>query len=68
MVRRFGWLRASTLASFDAAPVKMMAPKGAVVFGDPSRMIDSARAVAHQCGSELHTTSRVLTIADQNSP
>jgi hypothetical protein len=68
MVRRFGWLWTSTLASFDAPPMKMKAPKGAAVFGDPSRMIDLARAVAHQCNGELHMTSRVLTIADQNSP
>jgi hypothetical protein len=42
--------------------------KGAVVFGDPSRMVDSARPAAHRLGGELHTAARVLTIADQNSP
>jgi hypothetical protein len=66
--RRFGWLRASTPASFGAPPVKMKAPKGAAVFGDPSGMVDSAQAAAHRCGGELHTVARVLTIADQNSP
>jgi hypothetical protein len=66
-VRRFGWLQAPTLASSNAPPVKMKAPKGAAVFGDPSGMVDSARAVAHQCDDELHTTTRVSTIADQNS-
>jgi hypothetical protein len=55
-------------ASSGARPVKMKAPKGAEVFGDPSGMVDSTRAVAHRCGSELHMVARVLTIADQNSP
>jgi hypothetical protein len=55
-------------ASSGAPPVKMKAPKGAAVFDDPSRMIDSARAVAHWCGGELHIVARVSTIADQNSP
>jgi hypothetical protein len=64
--RRFGWLRASTLASSSALPVKMKAPKGAAVFGDPSEMVDLARAAAHRCGNELHTAARVSTIADQN--
>jgi hypothetical protein len=42
--------------------------KGVVVFGDPSGMVDSARAVADWRGGELHTAARVLTIANQNSP
>jgi hypothetical protein len=67
MVRRFGWLRASTPASSVAPPVKMKEPKGAAVFGDPSGTVDSARAAAHWRGSELHTAARVLTIVDQNS-
>jgi hypothetical protein len=64
----FGWLRASTLASSGAPLVKIKAPKGAAVFGDPSGMVDSARAAAHRRGNELHMTARVLTIVDQNSP
>jgi hypothetical protein len=67
-VRQFGWLQASTPGSSGAPPVKMKAPKGAAVFGDPCGTVDSARAVSHQCGGELHSTARVLTIADQNSP
>jgi hypothetical protein len=67
-VRQFGWLGASTPASSGAPPVKMKAPKGAAVFGDPSGMVDSARAVAHRHDGELHMAARVLTIADQNSP
>jgi hypothetical protein len=55
-VRRFGWLRASTSASSGAPPVKMKAPKGAMVFGDPSGTVDLARA------------ARDLAIEDQNSP
>jgi hypothetical protein len=46
--------------------VKIKAPKGAAIFSDPSGMVDSARAVAHRCGSELHRPARVSTIADQN--
>jgi hypothetical protein len=44
------------------------APKGVAVFGDPSGTVDSARAVAHQRGGELHMAARVSTIVDQNSP
>jgi hypothetical protein len=65
-VRRFGRLRASTPASSGAPPVKIKAPKGAAVFGDPFEMADSARAVAHWRGCELHTAARVLTIVYQN--
>jgi hypothetical protein len=68
MVRWFSWLRASTPASSSAPPMKMKAPKGVAVFGDPSGMVDSARVASHRRGGELHTTARVLTIADQNSP
>jgi hypothetical protein len=66
-VRRFSWLRASMPATSGAPPVKMKAPKGAAVFGDPFGMVDSARAAKHRRGDELHTVARVLTIADQNS-
>jgi hypothetical protein len=66
-VRRFSWLRASTPATSGAPPVKMKAPKRAAVFSDPFGMVDSTRAAKHRCGDELHTTARVLTIADQNS-
>jgi hypothetical protein len=45
--------------------VKMKAPKGASVFVDPSGMVDSAWAVAHRCGSDIHMAARVSTIADQ---
>jgi hypothetical protein len=42
--------------------------KGAAVFGDPSGMVNSAWAAAHRRGGELHTTARVSTIVEQNSP
>jgi hypothetical protein len=42
--------------------------KGAVVFDDPFRMVDSTQAVAHRRGDKHHTTARVSTIVDQNSP
>jgi hypothetical protein len=54
-------------ASSGAPPVKMKALKGAVVFDDPSGMVDLARAVAHQRSGEIHTVARVSTIEDQNS-
>jgi hypothetical protein len=63
-----GWLQASTPASSGAPPVKMKTPKGAAVFGDPSGTVDSAQAVTHRCGGELHTVAKISTIADQNSP
>jgi hypothetical protein len=47
-----------------APPVKMKAPKGAMGFGDPSGMVDSARAATHWCGGELHTVARILTIVN----
>jgi hypothetical protein len=65
-VRWFDWLRASTPTGSGAPPVKMMASKGVAVFGDPSRMVDSTRAVAHRRGDELHKEARVLTIVDPN--
>jgi hypothetical protein len=58
---------AATSASFGAPPVKMKAPKGAVVFGDPSKTVDSAQAAAHRHVGELHMAARVSTIVDQNS-
>jgi hypothetical protein len=42
--------------------------KGAAVFGDPSRMVNSARAAAHRRGGKLHTAAKVSTIVEQNSP
>jgi hypothetical protein len=55
-------------ASSGAPSVKMKAPKGAAVFVDPSRTVDSAQAVAHRRSDELDTVAKVSTIADQNSP
>jgi hypothetical protein len=44
--RGFGPSLASMSARFGAPLVKMKAPKGVVVFGDPSGLVDSARAAA----------------------
>jgi hypothetical protein len=65
--RQFSWLRASTPTSSGAPPVKMKAPKGSAVFGDPSGTVNLARAAAHRRRGELHMVARVSTIADQNS-
>jgi hypothetical protein len=51
--RRFGPSLASMSASSGAPLVKMKAPKGAVVFGNPSGTVDSALAAAYRCGGEL---------------
>jgi hypothetical protein len=47
---------------------KPRAAAWAAVFSDPSGMVDTARAMAHWHGGQLHTTARVSTIVDQNSP
>jgi hypothetical protein len=49
-------------------PVKMKAPKGAAIFGDPSWIVDSTREVAHRRGGELNMAARVSIFAGQNSP
>jgi hypothetical protein len=64
---RLGASSASMAVGSGAPPAKMRAPAWAVVFGDPSGTVDSAWAVAHRRGSELHMATRVLTIAYQNS-
>jgi hypothetical protein len=65
---RLGASSTSMVAGSGAPPAKLRPLVWAAVFGDPFGTVDSARAVAHQCGGELHTTARVLTIVDQNSP
>jgi hypothetical protein len=64
-----GWGGSASMAVGSGAPLaKLRAPAWASAFGDPSETVDSAQAVAHWHGSELHTMARVLTIADENSP
>jgi hypothetical protein len=41
-------------------------PAGAI-FGDPSRTVDFARAVAHRHNGELNTMARVSIFVGQNS-
>jgi hypothetical protein len=53
--------------SSSAPLVKMKAPKGAAVFGDPSGMVDLSWAATPRRGGKLHIAARVSTIADQNS-
>jgi hypothetical protein len=57
------------MAAGSRAPsAKLRALAWASVFGDPSRMVDLARAVAHRRSGELSTTTRVPFFAGQNSP
>jgi hypothetical protein len=53
-------------AGSGTPPAKPRAPAWASVFGDPSAMVDLARAVAHRRSGELNTTSRVSICASQN--
>jgi hypothetical protein len=53
---------------FGAPPAKPRALAWASVFGDPSRTVDLARAVAHRRSGELNTTARVSIVAGQKSP
>jgi hypothetical protein len=49
-------------------PTKPRAPAWVLVFGDPSRMVDLARAAAHWHGGELNMAARVSIFAGQNFP
>jgi hypothetical protein len=55
-------------AGSRAPPAKPRAPALVSVFGDPSGMVDLARAAAHRCGGELNTAARVSIFVGQNSP
>jgi hypothetical protein len=55
-------------AGSGAPPAKLRAPVWVPVFGDPSGMVDLARAAAHRRGGELDTAARVSIFAGQNSP
>jgi hypothetical protein len=50
-----------------APPAKLRAPVWASIFGDPSGMVDLARATAHWRGGELNTAARVSIFVGQNS-
>jgi hypothetical protein len=54
-------------AGSRAPPAKSRAPAWVLVFSDPSGMVDLARAVADQCGSELNMAARVSIFVGQNS-
>jgi hypothetical protein len=51
-----------------APPAKSRALAWALVIGDPSRIVDLARAVAPWRGGELNTVAAVSIFASQNSP
>jgi hypothetical protein len=55
-------------AGSGAPPAKSRAPAWASASGETPGVVDLEWTAAHRCGSELHTTARVSTIADQNSP
>jgi hypothetical protein len=67
-VGRLGASSTSIVAGFGPPLAKLRAPVWASVFGDPSGMVDLARAVAHRCGGELIPAARVSIFAGQNSP
>jgi hypothetical protein len=50
-------------AGSGAPPAKLRASAWASVFGDPSGMVDLARAAAHRRGGELNTAARVSIFA-----
>jgi hypothetical protein len=50
-------------AGSGAPPAKLRASAWASVFGDPSGMVDLARAAAHRRGGELNTATRVSIFA-----
>jgi hypothetical protein len=52
MARRLGACLASMAVGSEPPPAEPRAPAWASVFGDPSGMLDLARAVAHRCGGE----------------
>jgi hypothetical protein len=55
-------------AGSGAPPAKPWAPAWESVFGDPSRTVDLARAVAHRRSGKLNMMTRVSFFAGQNSP
>jgi hypothetical protein len=58
---------ASMAAGSEAPPAKPRLPAWPLIFSDPSKMVDLARAVAHQRGGELNTAARVSIFAGQKS-
>jgi hypothetical protein len=68
MARQLGASSASMAAGSEAPPTKPRAPAWASVFGDPSGMVDLARAVAHRRGCELNTAVRVSIFVGKNLP
>jgi hypothetical protein len=67
IVRRLGASSTSMVAGSGPPLAKPRAPVWASVFGDPSGMVDLARAVTHRRGGKLNTAARVLIFTGQNS-
>jgi hypothetical protein len=67
MARRLDASSASMAAGSGAPPAKPRAPAWASVFGDPSGMVDLARAAVHRRSGELNMVARVSIFAGQNS-
>jgi hypothetical protein len=65
---RLGASSVSMAAGSGAPPAKPRAPTWASVFGDPSRTVDLARAMARRRGGELNTVASLSIFAGQNSP
>jgi hypothetical protein len=67
-VRRLGASSTSMAAGSGAPPAKPGVPTWASVFGDPSGMVDFARAVTHWHDGGLNMVARVSIFVGQNSP
>jgi hypothetical protein len=63
MVRRLGSSLASMTVRSGAPSAKPRAPSWASIPGDPSETVDLAWAVAHRCGGELNTSTRISIFA-----
>jgi hypothetical protein len=66
-MRQYGSSSTSMEEGSEAHPAKPRATVWASVFGDPFGTVDLARTVAHRCGGELNTVTRVSIFEGQNS-
>jgi hypothetical protein len=67
-VRRLHASSASMAAGSRAPPAKPRAPAWALVFSDPSEMVDLALKVAQRRDGMLNMVATVSIFAGQNSP
>jgi hypothetical protein len=66
-VRRLDASSVSMAVGSGAPPAKPRAPAWVSIFGDASRMVHLAQAVAHWRDGALNTAARVSFFAGQNS-